>query len=257
MTLDDLAAILKRSLDEILAAHADGSGQVDYTALRGSPAYWEFRQHKASLLCGFNPHDLRDEASRRAFWINLYNALTLDAVIAFRVQRSVTEGWLGILAFFRRAAYCVGGSRVSLDDIEHGILRANRGFPYFPGEHFPRGDPRRAWVLPLDPRLHFAINCASRSCPPIQTYSADRLDQQLDLASRAFVEAGVQTFPEENQVVLSKIFDWYQADFGGWAGVLDFVLRRLPADGRRVFLQSACKEVRVRYARYDWRLNQS
>jgi len=75
--------------------------------------------------------------------LKTHNTLVIDAVIQFGVKYSVTEGRLGVLAFFERAAYQIGGHRFSLTDIEHGILRTNRGFPYLPGSHFASDDPRK------------------------------------------------------------------------------------------------------------------
>jgi hypothetical protein len=169
----DLAAELRLSFNKLQAAAMNEAGTaVDYAALRRSPAYAAFRAHDLARLRAFRPGELPNGAAQRAFWINLYNLLVLDAVIVGDVQQSVTEGRLGQLAFFRRAAYTVDGRRVSLEDIEHGILRANRGSPFLPGAHFHVADPRRAWSLPLDPRLHFALNCGGVSCPPLRPYTA-------------------------------------------------------------------------------------
>ncbi|UCG24865.1 MAG: DUF547 domain-containing protein, partial [Chloroflexota bacterium] len=229
--------------------------KVDYAALRDSQAYADYHEECLAALRHFKPDSLTTDDARRAFWINLYNALVLDAVITFGVQSSVTEGRLGILAFFRRAAYLIDGRRVSLEDIEHGILRANRGNPYVPGPHFASDDPRLAWSLPLDPRLHFALNCGGRSCPPIRSYSADKLDTQLDLATLGFVDATVVVRPEKNQVQLSRILGWYAKDFGGRDGVLKFLVAHLPDDARRDFLIEAGTTLRLKYSAYDWGLN--
>lgn len=252
----NLAARLKQTLDDLkrLAMDDNGAG-VDYATVRDSQAYVDYHEQCLTALTHFKPESLPSEDARRAFWINLYNALVLDAVITFGVQDSVTEGRLGILAFFRRAAYVVGGRRVSLEDIEHGILRGNRGNPYVPGAHFASGDPRLAWALPLDPRLHFALNCGGRSCPPIRTYSADQLDAQLDLAARGFVDTTVEIRPEKNEVLLSRILQWYAKDFGGRDGVLNFLTTHLPGDERRDFLIRADETLHFRYPAYDWGLN--
>jgi hypothetical protein len=252
----DLAARLKQTLDELKISAMDAGGSVvDYTALRHSEAYADYQEECLAALRHFEPESLPTENSRRAFWINLYNALVLDAVITFGVKSSVTEGRLGILAFFRRAAYVIDGRRVSLEDIEHGILRGNRGNPYVPGPHFASDDPRLAWSLPLDPRLHFALNCGGRSCPPIRFYAAEKLDAQLDLAGRGFVDASVEIRPEKNQVQLSRILSWYAKDFGGREGVLHFLIAHLPDDQRRDFLIKAGGTARLKYTPYDWGLN--
>ncbi len=193
---------------------------------------------------------------RLAFWINVYNALVIDAVIAFGVEESVTEGVAGVVRFFRCAAYNVGGQRFSAEDIEHGVLRANHGHPYVPGPQFSSSDPRAPWVVsPLDPRIHFALNCASRSCPPIGVYDAENIDAQLDLATANFVNAEVEIDPEAGELRLSRIFQWYTGDFGGRAGVIDFLLAHLPADEKREWLASHRQDVALSYQPYDWTLN--
>jgi hypothetical protein len=174
-------------LHEVLSSElADHGATLDYSALRQSPLYDDFRQC-AGKLRTFNPSALPDRNAQLAFWINLYNTLVLDAVIALGIQRSITEQRAG-LTFLRQAAYIVGGQRMSCDDIEHGILRANRGHPFFPGKQFHSSDPRLKWVIePFDKRIHFALNCASRSCPPIRAYAPEKLDSQLDLATRSYL----------------------------------------------------------------------
>lgn len=254
----DLAGRLKQTLDDLKLSAIDAGGtEVDYAVLRESQDYADYQAECLAALQYFEPNSLPTESARRAFWINLYNALVLDAVIAFGLENSVTEGWLGTLTFFRRAAYRVDGQRVSLEDIEHGILRANRGNPYVPGPHFPSGDPRLAWSLPLDPRLHFALNCGGRSCPPIRSYASDRLDVQLDLAARGFIDASVDVRPQENELWVSRILQWYQRDFGGRDGVLDFLVRYLPEDERRDYLKESGDSVLIRYQAYDWALNRA
>lgn len=252
----DLAAELKRALDDLKASAMSENGMtVDYAALRISPAYAEYRVKCQAALRHFEPDSLPGERARRSFWINLYNALVLDAVIYFGIERSVTEGRLGMLTFFRRAAYQVGGRRVSLEDIEHGILRANRGNPYLPGAHFASDDPRLDWSLPLDPRLHFALNCGGRSCPPIQAYTAEDIDAQLDIATRGFLAGTVEIRPDQNQVWLPRILQWHAGDFGGREGVLDLLVNNLPDDDRREYLIARRAQVRLSYQEYDWRLN--
>jgi len=253
----ELAAELKRAINAFKTSAMDPDGRhVDYGRLRESEAYAAYRTACTPQLRTLDLSTLTAREEQLAFWINLYNALVIDAVIAFGVQRSVAEGRAGVLAFFRRAAYNVGGQRFSLEDIEHGILRENRGHPYLPGPQFAPSDPRRRWVIrPMDPRIHFALNCASRSCPPIGVYDGAQIERQLDQAARSFVNAQVTVHPDGGEVELSAIFRWYARDFGGRAGVLDFLLRHLPdAEGRR-WLQAHRARVRLTYRPYDWALN--
>jgi hypothetical protein len=252
----DLAGHIRTALGQLKATAMDPGGTaVAYSTLRHSDTYAALRQEALAQLRTFDPQQLPSLNAARAFWINLYNALVIDAVINFGVQESVTAGHLGVLTFFRRAAYLVGGQRLSLEDIEHGILRGNRGNPYMPGPHFSANDPRLAWSLPLDPRLHFALNCGGRSCPAIRAYGADKLDQQLDLAARSFISATVAVDPERKVVSLSTIFRWYAADFGQCTGIAQLLTAYLPDDERRSWLLAAGSDLRFTYSPYDWRLN--
>ncbi len=253
---DQLAAVIKNAMNRFKALAMDEAGQqVDYARLAQSPEYQEF-----CVLVGhlhhFDIESLKTPNEETAFWINLYNAMVVDAVIQFNVEQRVTEGWLGILAFFERAAYQVGSYRFSLTNIEHGILRGNRGFPYFPGTHFAANDPRKSVVVEnIDPRIHFALNCASQSCPPIGVYSADRIDTQLELATRNFIGNNIQVDESKNQLSLSAIFKWYGVDFGGKSGIIDFVIQYLSSGDRKIWLEKYRHSVRLKYQPYDWGLN--
>lgn len=252
-----VAVDLKRAVNDLLATAGNLSGaRLDYTRLGESPAYREYRTTCAASLRTLNLATLASREARLAFWINVYNALVIDAVITFNVRRSVTEGRLGYLAFFRRAAYVVGEYRLSCDDIEHGILRANRGHPFIPGSQFGPSDPRLALAIrPPDMRVHFALNCASRSCPPISAYEAEHIDRQINLAARSFVAADVEVEPSRGVVRVSRVFRWFAKDFGGHAGVLAVLRQYLPADERRAWLIAQGGGVRLTYRPYDWRLN--
>lgn len=223
----------------------------DYAKLDDSDRYAEYRVRSGRLL-EFDPSVLQTRQERLAFWINLYNALIVDAVIAFRLKKSVQED----RGYFRRAAYVVGGRRYSADDIEHGILRGNRRH-FHPGILLPQfapGDPRLALSLqPPDPRIHCALVCASRSCPPIAAYEPERIDEQLDLACTTFVNGGGVQMEEDGRLCLSPIFRWYGRDFGGREGTREFVLRYLDGGTARALLEDG---QRLSFYPYDWSLNQ-
>ena len=230
---------------------------VDYPRMQASPIYTHFKNTIAAALREYDPRNLHTAEEKLAFWINLYNLLTIDAVVQFAVRRSVTEGCFGMIRFFRRASYNVGGMRFSLEDIEHGILRANRGVSYFPGSHFSCQDPRyRLTLREIDPRIHFALNCASKSCPPIAFYTPERIHAQLDLAAANFIDGETHLHSSGVALIISRIFKWYQKDFGGRAGVLDFIARYLPKqDIRRQLIENFDYRTIAEYANYDWYLN--
>lgn len=205
-------------------------------------------------LHGLDLDLLADTASRIAFWINLANALVLHAARAFRVKMSVRER----PGFFRASAYRIGGELFSLEAIEHGILRGNR--PSLPSLPLPfaAGDRRlRHVILPLEPRIHFALNCATRSCPLVRVYEPDRLAEQLDEAAFAFIRGGAVLWDAEARVaVLSPIFAFYLDDFGdrtALAGLIARYLAGVNVEEDRLVV-TAIQEGRLRYDDYDWSL---
>jgi hypothetical protein len=114
-------------------------------------------------------------------------------------------------------------------------------------------------IIPLDPRIHFALVCGARSCPPIGFYEADQIDFQLQLAAVSFINSTqVKVLPKERTILISKIFKWYKADFGGSDSTLiDLLLRHLDEGERKTFLQKNRDHLKIRYQPYDWNLNQS
>lgn len=259
----DLAAHLKQTMGLLKAECVDtATGRVRYEAMRGSPAFGAYGRLAAALR-DFTLGTLRSDPDKLAFWINIYNALVIHGVVALGIQQSVWEAG----PFFRRVRYLVGGYGFSLDDMEHGILRGNRRPPYrfrrqfrarWGGFPFPREDPRlRFCVQKLDPRIHCALVCGSRSCPPIKAYHREAIEEQLETAAAHFVNSpAVEVRPAENRVVLSRIFSWYRRDFEEAFGSLQaFLLRYLLDPAAREFLAAAGDRVGIHFTPYDWNLN--
>jgi len=110
-------------------------------------------------------------------------------------------------------------------------------------------------IAEFDARIHFALNCASRSCPPIRAYSPANLDSQLELATQSYLTTDVEVLPEEKAIYLSSIFKWFAADFGGRNGIIEFLLSHL-SDGRKLrWLSQKRDQVSLRYKPYNWNLN--
>ena len=178
-----------------------------------------------------------------AFWLNLYNAgtqLLLDR------RPGLYESPLRTVRFFRADCVTVAGTTLSLDDVEHGILRGSGssvGFGYLP-RLFPDGFERRYRLDPVDPRIHFALNCGAASCPAIRYYEPHRVDEQLDLATRSYLESTVEYDEAKGVVRVPRPFLWYRGDFGGGSGIREF-LRTYHAVPEGV-------EFRVRYLHWDW-----
>ncbi|RMG69378.1 MAG: DUF547 domain-containing protein, partial [Nitrospirae bacterium] len=162
-----------------------------------------------------------------------------------------------VMGIFSRVKYLIGGYLFSADDIEHGILRANRRPPSRPFRQFGPFDRRRRFSLKeLDPRIHFALVCGSRSCAPIRFYTPEGIDRELDMAAMNFINSSeVVIIPEERKLLLSSIFKWYQKDFGGLDGVIDFLIRYTVEDHEKAFLKENRHNLRIEYLYYDWNLN--
>lgn len=249
---DDLAEGVRR-LRITAGAQSDS---LDYGHLSLSKAYRDYRRLTQGLR-GFDAGILHGTEEKTAFWINVYNGLIMDAVIRWLVGRSVQDE----PGFFWRAAYNVGGHRFSASDIEHGVLRANSPYPAWPRPMFSRSDPRLRYALErVDPRVHFTLVCASRSCPTISVYRAEELDTQLSQASQVFIRhGGTELDTNERQIKLSRIFQWYAPDFGAsWMAIgdkqrlLDFVMPHLPLDQAD---QLQAGRWSVAFKEYDWSLN--
>jgi hypothetical protein len=229
------------------------SGVVQYEAIRDSEAFGRYKDLTRRLQ-SFDLQSLKNRDQRLAFWINIYNTGVIHGVIELGLQRSVKE----VPRFFDRMTYEIGGYRFSLNEIEHGILRGNRRPPYRLLKPFRKGDPRLAFaVLSMDPRIHFALVCGARSCPPIGFYEAEQIDFQLRLAAASFINSQqVKILRQERIVFISMVFKWYKADFGGSDEALfDTLLSFLDEGDRKEFLEENKSRIRIRYQPYDWNLN--
>jgi hypothetical protein len=237
-----------RDLRSMLKAEAVAeNGTVSYAALRGSATYAEL-ERTARLLPGADLASLASDQEKSAFWINLYNVLAIHGVIAVGVDTSVME----VPSFFSWVAYRVGPHTFTLDEIENGVLRDNAPHPATKRPLFADGDPRRS-LSPsrVDPRIHAALVCASTSCPAVRFYDAEHLDEQLDIASAAYVAGSVRLLHERRAIELPITFRYYTADFEP-GGARAFVLRH----GGGAELEKAFDEgYAITYARYDWSLN--
>jgi GH15 family glucan-1,4-alpha-glucosidase len=245
---------LKTMLSHLQGAFFDTrKGRVNYSALKGSESFRRY-QHLAEALHHFDPESLLTDGDRKAFWINIYNILIIHGVIALDIRRSVLE----IVNFFGRIGYVIGGLFFSPDDIEHGILRKNRPHPAFPVRPFSSSDIRlRYTVQTFDPRIHFALVCASNSCPPIEFYDAQKIDQQLDVAARSFINRrGLEVDRKTGELRLSRIFQWYAGDFGPTPHeLLGFIMRFADEDLRSAISLHGGERPRFSYLPYNWNLN--
>ena len=195
------------------------------------------RSELAALAVG----QLDNLEQRLPFWINLYNGAVIDQAIDMGVERSIKE----VRGFFRRRFLEVAGTSLSLDEIEHGLLRDNRRHParLLPTLFF-RPQLKKWMVRPFDARIHFALNCGAQSCPPIAVYTPEQIDAQLDLAAGAFINSEIEVDEQSRTIYANRILSWYRAYFGdieGW-------VRRYRAGGL------AAGAWKFSWKQYDWSL---
>jgi len=217
---------------ELLQKHVTERGDVDYLGFKQDSAQLNAYLDK---LKDHHPNDknwTRDE--QMAFWINAYNAFTVKLIVDHYPVKSIKEIGSGPNIPFVNSPwdikfFAIEGNEYDLNDLEHGILR-----PKF-----------------SEPRIHFAVNCASISCPRLwnKAYSAENLDQQLEQAARHFINNPDKNTLKESSYSVSKIFSWFRGDFKqGEESVIDFVNRytetKIPSDAT------------LEYLDYDWNLNE-
>lgn len=159
-----------------------------------------------------------DRGAALAFWSNLYNAGTQ---LLLNRCPDLYESSLRTVRFFRATALRVAGTPLSLDDIEHGILRGSRskfGLGYLPRLTSGQFVRRHALDDP-DPRIHFVLNCGAASCPAIRAYEHERIEDQLELATETYLDSTVDYDPATGVAELPRLFLWYRGDFGGRSGI--------------------------------------
>jgi hypothetical protein len=174
---------------------------------------------------------------QRAYWIDLYNELTVKFVLDHYPMPSINDG-SAITKLFSTSPWArklikVEGEELTLDDIEHRILRP-------------------IW---RDPRIHYALNCASMGCPNLQpmAYTAANTEQLLDTGARQYINSPRGVTVRDGKLIVSSIYVWYQADFGGTdAGVIDHLKHYANPD----LLRQLGTVDHISQNHYDWALNE-
>jgi glutaredoxin-related protein len=240
---------LNSTLSKVLSRHRGKDGLVDYICARVDPEFLDFEES----TCEISRIPLTDLSVdfRKAFWINLYNLIVLHAM----VKVGVPSNSLGRLAYFDQVGYNVGGKFFSLSDIEHGILRENMIAPYHVSKQLSSSDERLHFILPKDPRIHFALNCGAKSCPPIKTFTSIGIDEELSIVAEAFLEQdeNCRVDLDTNTLHLSTIFKWYKVDFGDSPkNVADCIMPWLPDEKQAKLQQLVARNFRIVYEHYDW-----
>lgn len=217
-------------LDEFVVRGADGINRVGYRAMNEKAR--ERLKSYIQSLAAIDPRTLTG-AAQQAYWINLYNALTVDVVLDYPRKKSILRMGRKLLALgpWDDSLIEIAGQKLTLNDIEHRILRPLFG----------------------DERVHFAVNCASLSCPDLANtaYTAGNLESLLDEQMHRYLGHPRGLRQTAGGFELSSIFDWYQVDFAAdEKGLREWLAKRRPD------LAAALRDKRKRITyEYDWKLN--
>jgi hypothetical protein len=215
---------------ELLAKHTR-EGLVDYTSFKTD--HPELKEYLA-YLAGINPDELgRDDSF--AYFINLYNAATIDLVLK---NYPGIDSIKDIGGFFgnpwKIEFIALKGNKVHLDHVEHEILR-----PAY-----------------QDPRLHFAVNCASLGCPPLHAkpFEGETLDTTLDELTRQIMADPAHTRLEGEDLYVSKVFDWFGEDWGKTKDKVSFV-QKYSSREQAGEIEKLGGRLNLKYSEWDWTLN--
>ncbi len=235
-TIMSPASAVDHSLyDEILNRYVKG-GYFDYRAFDETENDRERLRKYLADMSTVRPETLSDD-EQLAYWMNLYNAATIELIMRNYPLDSIRDldGWFG--SVFSKKFISVGERSLSLDNVEHDTIR----------ERFD------------EPRIHFALVCAARSCPPIrdEAYVGDRLSEQLEDQTKIFLNSDKNEFnidKDHLNMELSRILYWYSKDFDGKEGTADFLKDYLSEKKKTLIDQ---KNFSISYKSYSWKLNQA
>ncbi|MFC5624145.1 DUF547 domain-containing protein [Algoriphagus winogradskyi] len=220
-----------KAWNELLKANVSADGKVNYKGFIKEKAKLE--SYVKSLSENAPDRKNWSKEEQLAYWINAYNAFTVKLIVDNYPVESIKD--LGpklkipmIKDVWHYKFFSIGGQESSLDEIEHSILR----------KEFE------------EPRIHFAINCASVSCPPLlnEAFEAQTIDSQLDKVAKGFINDSTKNKITPNAIQISSIFSWFKGDFTKNGSLIDFLNKY-----SKVKIKLDAK---VSHLDYDWNLNE-
>ncbi len=216
-------------LETYLSVDDDGVNRFDYGGLKDNTGDVAVLDAYLTSFAALD-FDTLSQAEQVAAWSNIYNALTVKHIVGRYPVRSIRSGYIG--GPWKRVKTVVDGEAISLHAIEHDVLR-------------PMGDPR----------IHYALNCASYGCPNLlpDVWTGATLDEDLDAAARAYINhpRGV-SIRARGGLQVSSIYKWFKADFGGSE---ETVIAHLLDYANPVLAQQIKTNADIRKYEYDWSLN--
>lgn len=206
-----------------------GDDGFRYEALRGNEEHTALLENIVEAV-GATDESVLSRNQALTFYINAYNVLTIHSVLELWPVESVMQEE----GFFDERPHVVAGTEMTLNGLENDVIRDQERF----GE----------------PRIHFAVNCASVGCPPLQreAFTADNLERLLAAGAQSFVRSTTQIDRRRNRIEATKLFEWFADDFGGAEGVRTFIASQLEGEDAELVRQDS---TRITHFEYDWALN--
>jgi hypothetical protein len=214
--------------DQLLRSHVDAQGNVDYYAFKSDPKFDE-------CLAAFqdqHPDASWKKSEKMSFWINVYNAFTVKLIVDNYPLESIKDlnpmiSIPTVNTIWAKDWFQIGGEDFSLDRVEHKILR--KDFE--------------------EPRIHFAVNCASYSCPVLrpEAFTAAKVDKQLEEQAINFINDPKRNQITKDRIDVSKIFSWFGSDFNNGQTLIQFLNKysKVKID----------EDAQVKFMDYGWSLN--
>lgn len=216
--IDEIAVVDHAPFGQLLKKHVDSKGNVDYAGFKKDQAKLE--AYIKTLQA--NPvTNSQSKNQRLSYWINVYNAFTIKLILDNYPVKSIKDIENG--KPWDKLFITLGSTTYSLNDVENNVIRKKF----------------------TEPRIHFAVNCAATSCPPLlnDAFYPDKLLEQLDERTRSFLNNSSYNTFTTSKLKISKIFDWYGVDFGDIKSFLE------------PYAKVNIRNADIEYMEYDWRLN--
>ncbi len=186
---------------------------------------------------------LDTDAKKLAFWVNIYNGY-IQVILKKNPELYEDRG-----TFFKKEQIHIAGEHISFAKIEHGIIRKSQ-WEYGLGmirKWFPDKFERKLRVDKRDYRIHFALNCGAKDCPPVAIYQWQRLDQQFNMGTKIYLERTTSYNQVSKEASVTSLFSWFRGDFGCKRGIKNILLEQE--------LIPTTKGIDLVYKNYDWTLD--
>lgn len=243
--INTLIFILFLGIQTLSAQYEDNMIQLSQDflkALQDKKPTEEYKRVLADIELEKLASQLDSDKKRLAFWINIYNAFIMD------VLKDAPGKYSDRGEFFKADQVKIAGKSVSFDDIEHGVIRSSvvkLSWGYF-SKWFVSKWERKLRTDKRDYRIHFALNCGAKSCPPVAIYDDETINEDLDKITDQYLGRVSEYKEEENKVITTPLMSWFRGDFGGKSGSKEILKK---------FDIIPNTDVEIEFGDYDWTLD--